>query len=839
MTDHIWVGGAPAVAQVDTITIPSDVEEGQVFTATINQKALTYTLPAGPTQTSVAAAIVAAWNASDIAEFNEITAANAGNGVITLTSDTEGVPFIVTVKIGDGDNEKQTITLGNSPTAGTFTLTYDGQTTGNIAYDASAATVDAALEALSNIGSGDVTVTGSDGGPWTVEFTGALAETDVDLMTADASNLVGTNEQQIISLGTVTGGTFTLTYSGQTTGNIAYNADAATVEAALEGLSNIGAGEATTTGSAGGPWTVAFSGALGGTDVDPITVDGTNLTGKLSVSITETTDGVSGGENEKHIAYAVGSSGVDGEFTITGDNSVSSGTFTIGLSVGGSTVMTTASIAYDATLTDIQDAIDTAASSSIYYEPGEIVIFGEAAGTTLVDGATLTIKIRCSINKEGTVSPSITNSLTGGTYSASAVTNVTNSLTSSQTGSFYLTYDGDSTDDIAINASASSVQAELEGLSSIGSGNVTVTQTGGTGLADSGAYIIEFTGTLANTNIGLTPTIGTNSGTDYTLSAGKMYTGLAGTNEEQQISISGSPVAGTFVLEYDGVQTGLLDYDSTAAEIDTALEALSSIGTGNVVCTGGPLPGTPVDVEFIGDLSAQSLDLITAPGGSSSESVAAGGQPTVTIATPQTPVTHTTTTASEGPNHWDVAANWDTNTVPSNSDNVYIIDGEDILYGLDQSSLTLGTLQIHNYETVVGLPRRNADYYEYRTRFLTLAGVTTVIVGLGDAGNGSERVNIDIGTSNANITVYNSGGGANGEPAVQIVGANSSNTAELMVLAGEVGVAVFPKDAAYFNKVTLRDGQLTIGTDVTIKELIATGGLFKSDRTTIDGAATL
>ena len=43
--------------------------------------------------------------------------------------------------------------------AGTFTLTYDGQATATISYNASAAEVRSALEALSNIGSGGVAVT--------------------------------------------------------------------------------------------------------------------------------------------------------------------------------------------------------------------------------------------------------------------------------------------------------------------------------------------------------------------------------------------------------------------------------------------------------------------------------------------------------------------------------------------------------------------------------------------------------------------------------------------------------------------------------------------------------
>lgn len=88
-------------------------------------------------------------------------------------------------------NEVQTVTIGGSPTGGTFTLTYSGQTTAAIAYNASAATVKSRLEALSNIGAGNVDVTGSNGGPWTVTFKGTLQDTDVAQMTANAGSLTG------------------------------------------------------------------------------------------------------------------------------------------------------------------------------------------------------------------------------------------------------------------------------------------------------------------------------------------------------------------------------------------------------------------------------------------------------------------------------------------------------------------------------------------------------------------------------------------------------------------------------------------------------------------------
>ncbi len=90
---------------------------------------------------------------------------------------------------GGAADESQTITV--DATGGTYTLTFDGQTTGAIAENAAAGAVQSALEALTNIAVGDVIVTGADGGPYTVTFGGALAGTDVAQMTGDGTNLTG------------------------------------------------------------------------------------------------------------------------------------------------------------------------------------------------------------------------------------------------------------------------------------------------------------------------------------------------------------------------------------------------------------------------------------------------------------------------------------------------------------------------------------------------------------------------------------------------------------------------------------------------------------------------
>ncbi|HEX2095875.1 MAG TPA: hypothetical protein VHF50_00715 [Solirubrobacterales bacterium] len=85
-------------------------------------------------------------------------------------------------------NERQTVTLKGA-TGGTFQLLWSSPsnqvgTTTDIPYNASAVQLQSALEGLTTIAPGDVSVTGSAGGPWTVEFTGSYADVNVSLLVA-------------------------------------------------------------------------------------------------------------------------------------------------------------------------------------------------------------------------------------------------------------------------------------------------------------------------------------------------------------------------------------------------------------------------------------------------------------------------------------------------------------------------------------------------------------------------------------------------------------------------------------------------------------------------------
>ena len=72
----------------------------------------------------------------------------------------------------------QTLTIAGAD-GGSFTLTFQGQTTAAIAFDATAAKMQSALQALSTVGAGNVEVIGK--GTFTITFKGALAGTSVPL----------------------------------------------------------------------------------------------------------------------------------------------------------------------------------------------------------------------------------------------------------------------------------------------------------------------------------------------------------------------------------------------------------------------------------------------------------------------------------------------------------------------------------------------------------------------------------------------------------------------------------------------------------------------------------
>lgn len=120
---------------------------------------------------------------------------------------------------------------------------------------------------------------------------------------------------------------------------------------------------------------------------------------------------------------------------------------------------------------------------------------------------------------------------------------------------------------------------------------------------------------LTRGKVGLTPDIPFLASQRYTVKRGgatfKQVTASTSPTNEVQTLAASSATAGTFTLTYGGQTTSALAYTATAAQIQAALQALSSIGLNNLTATGGPANTTNVVLTFTGDLAGQNAALIT------------------------------------------------------------------------------------------------------------------------------------------------------------------------------------------------------------------------------------
>jgi hypothetical protein len=171
-----------------------------------------------------------------------------------------------------------------------YTLTFRGATTGNIAANASAATIATAIRALSTIADAEVQVTGS-AGSYKVYLTGALTYAEDSLTGAGDgfTALANTNGFVPASLGVWTftqdgnaSHSYTASFGGVTSGSIAGNANTAAVQAAFEAMSTIDTNVLVELVSSN-VYRVTLLGALAG-DTRPLQMSGTGLSAGPTVA---------------------------------------------------------------------------------------------------------------------------------------------------------------------------------------------------------------------------------------------------------------------------------------------------------------------------------------------------------------------------------------------------------------------------------------------------------------------------------------------------------------------------------------------------------------------------
>jgi hypothetical protein len=175
----------------------------------------------------------------------------------------------------------------NVPNDGSFRLTYGTQRTRPIRWNAPPSDVAAALNELLGAGSASVTQTTAGNLATGATYRIALQPQFGLRLLVDSTNLSGgflikrrpIGQAQILS-GNPQGGTYTITFRGQTTPALSFAASAAQVEDALEALSTIGTGNVRVRSIGGGfrPMLVTFATSLTG-ELPALTIDNANLTG--------------------------------------------------------------------------------------------------------------------------------------------------------------------------------------------------------------------------------------------------------------------------------------------------------------------------------------------------------------------------------------------------------------------------------------------------------------------------------------------------------------------------------------------------------------------------------
>ncbi len=603
------------------------------------------------------------------------------------------------------------------------------------------------------------------------------------------------------------GDTFTLTCNGKSISVVATaNTAASVVTAFITAIGNSDLpefGEFTATSGGAGAYLILTANTAG----VPFAVTAASSNGSsLGVSVTTTVGG----------AGAVAATNMTQSFKIP---ITASGTFVIW--IGGAA---TGNIASGASAATVQTAIEglssvgsgnasVAKSSDSNDDTYTVTFQGALAGTNVATAIVVlsTEKPIIRTIQEGSSSGTVRNekqtiTLGDGFDFDGALSGYT----------YTLTLSGQTTSAIDLNSSTSAIRTSLLALSNVDDNGVIVTSVGN-------VATIEFVNTEGSApQSQLVASVFSGSQTHsltIPVTTTSANAGSTAVNEQQVITLTGTPTGGTFTLTYSGQTTSSIAYNASAATIDAALEALSNIGAGDVAVTGAA--SGPWTVTFETALAGTNVSQMTANGAG----LTGGASQGITVTTPM---------ASSGPNHWDTDKNWLPEGVPQDFDRVrFEFGNSDVLYGLDQSGITLTEIEISSSFTgVIGLPRLNTTgYVEYRTRDLTV-NCPSILIGHG-SGAGSGKIQLNTLETTCWMEIRNSGGSReSGVPAITWFGNNEAT--EILLVQGDLGIAIWSDQSAVLNKVEQYGGTLRIDHS-TVNALYCPGQSITAHETTLGG----
>lgn len=839
MSVIFWRGDAPAKSQKKRYYLSGNVAIGTDLNMTINGKTVTGSATAD-TLASLASAAATAWNASDIPEFEEVTASSgvdANDDVyLELLADTAGKPFTATIagprpsvvvstvaQGSPGSNEVESFYFSSDAAGGVFYITWDlgsgDEESDLISFGASAATVKAAIvSGMPSISASDITVTGSgtQADPYVLTLGGSLASTAVSELTVNVDSISGGGAVTVVTLRngsagasdavyrvqttpTGLGNTFRIIFGTGATSYLSPTSSASQVQTALEAVASIGSGNVLVYGKAydseNAMFAVRFQGDLAGGGAPPApVVEYSSGAQEPSFLVFQSPN-----QSAQHEVYQLLNTATSGTFTITqGAN-------------------TTSAIDFDATA-DAVEAAMTAASITGFH------VYGVPTSWVIRSTATSSV-----------TDLSVTDTLTGGSSTLTkildagppgAVNERQSVYTNATTGTFTLTKpSGSTTGPISASASAGELQAALEDV--YGAGAVSVGSGSGTS-AD--PWIVDFIGANAGTDMDQMTGDASNLTGISTATVSTTTDGAAATGEVWHVYLDGA-TGGTYQLSFKDKKTSNLAYNANAATVQAALEALASVGSGNMTVSGSGSSGSPFVITCTSALAGVNEDEIE------------GIDDNLTGTSPIT-VTAETIQASTGPHHADEPLNYSGGALPTNGDTLVFSDGDSSCqYGLSAlSGVTLASLNIYaSYSGDIGLPERDedGDYYQYRDKYFQVSA-TTVTVGAGE-GSSSGRIKLDLGSVQTTVHVLNTGQPVEqGPKALMLKGTHSSNV--LNVTKGSVDVAREDGSTSTFATVRVSyetnssgDSDVRLGAGTTLTTVLQFGGTLaiQSDTTSL------
>lgn len=179
---------------------------------------LTYDPGSGSTTLNIPAISRSTWGGTTPANLTGFAAANFTKTQSAQDSKirVDGFPSAAAVA------ETQTLTPTTPPGSGTYTLTYDGQTTSAIQYNADTATIKAALETLLNVNTDDITVGGGANGLADGALTFTFRDTagDVGMISINPSGLDPSDPSNYAIVETTKGSDGWISRSSNTIDNI-------------------------------------------------------------------------------------------------------------------------------------------------------------------------------------------------------------------------------------------------------------------------------------------------------------------------------------------------------------------------------------------------------------------------------------------------------------------------------------------------------------------------------------------------------------------------------------------------------------------------------------------